>query len=85
MSRSASTWKVDMIAHLMMLAACLATNLKLKTSKMIENVESDDSDTDEMIDEDNLCYYCETMFENQNTLVLHMSENHMDQLNSFQQ
>ena len=51
----------------------------------IVNITLEDVESDEAIEEDNLCYYCNTMFDNQNYLVLHMTEHHMDRFNAFQQ
>ena len=52
---------------------------------IIENIETDESDSDEPLEEDNFCYYCNSNFGNQSDLVIHMSENHMDRFNAFQQ
>ena len=33
--------------------------------------------------DDNLCYYCNTLFENQDNLIVHMTNLHMDCLANF--
>ena len=43
----------------------------------------DDDKEDET--EDNLCYYCDTMFGNQEDLIEHMADNHMDRFHHIQQ
>jgi hypothetical protein len=49
---------------------------------------SDDNITEEleksMQVDDNLCYYCNTMFGNQDILVEHMTNMHMDQFANYQ-
>ena len=51
----------------------------------IVNITLEDVESDEAIEEDNLCYYCNTMFDNQDALVLHMTEHHMDRFNALRQ
>ena len=34
--------------------------------------------------DDNLCYYCNTMFESQETLIVHMTNLHMDCFPNYQ-
>ena len=48
-----------------------------------ESIE--DIDCEETSEEDNLCYYCNTMFDNQEELVFHMTQHHMDLFTTFQQ
>ena len=49
---------------------------------------SDDDITEELEEsmkvDDNLCYYCNTMFGNQDSLVVHMTNMHMDQFANYQ-
>ena len=40
---------------------------------------------DEIIKEEIFCYYCNSMFYNQNDLVVHMQEQDTDRFNGFKQ